>query len=359
MKTANIIGKGGSLQYLRQSDLPRGFTIGICEATKQVKCNAGFQGDIQEGIKIEKNNVLEIWTAPNCPLYPGSKKITWDEKKLGLYPPSAVVLIDWLKKHGYEKVNLFCFDALAFNVTSYPPYPIVKHTIDKHGDPYRYLTQRKKLDAVLEHIQFEFITPEPTTDILIPTMNRPADFQKLSAEIIPLLTDREQIYCVATAEKDFGTLPEKTSLLITEPRGACQAMHTGLMTSKAKWVVYLNDDISFQHADWLSIAKDQRRNNPDIKLFSFCDYQSGEARSVGRWAAFGMIERAFYVSNYCDGNPFKAHAWDNEIQPIAEQLNAFKYLSNVRLDHYVDLIGRDGEQTIERPPSVETQTADF
>ena len=158
MKFANIIGKGKSLDFLQQSDLHSdGVNIGICEATFQVKCKIGFQGDDREGEKICRENVKSIWKAPECSLYPEASIITFDQKTLGLYPPSVVIITAFLIDFGFEYFNYYCFDAITHGDCTYPES--INYSIGKYGAPERYLTQKAKLLKVLGNANYTFYTP--------------------------------------------------------------------------------------------------------------------------------------------------------------------------------------------------------
>jgi len=175
-------------------------------------------------------------------------------------------------------------------------------------------------------------------DFVIASMNNPNELSRVVNEVLPLVNiDYEKFIIVATKPEDVNDdiRIAGVEVIYLEPTGSCVAMHHGFMNSKAEWICYLNDDISFFDNDWFDKAKQIIRTNRELELISFNDFVNGVEKSKGIFAAFGIMKRELYLKYWSD-NPYLRYFWDNEAKDYAEQDGVYKRVDDIKLDHFWD-----------------------
>jgi len=170
-QTANIIGKGPSLDNLTAKDIVDGPIIALNEAIHKVESldlpnsTIVVQQDAHlEGKCIPSKDKTKMFIsamAGQC----GkgfANRVVYKAVSLGLRDASlsAQIAIGLCKVFGITKIRMVCFDACVNKKTAYAE--CVGSKPEEHGKPERFLRHRKILDADLRRYSPEWVIPVNT-----------------------------------------------------------------------------------------------------------------------------------------------------------------------------------------------------
>lgn len=166
---AYLIGKGPSLDNLKESDFKEGCPIFcINESIKKINTlslkNLIFviqqDCDLRETCRPNPGGTMIV--SHNAHLfYEDTEKYVFSAVKLGLDDSalSALCAVEILKLCGITEVTLYCFDACTTLDTGYAS--IIGYSPTKAGDPKRFLTHRIRIDAQFGTLKHNWMLPIP------------------------------------------------------------------------------------------------------------------------------------------------------------------------------------------------------
>lgn len=181
-QTANIIGKGPSLDYLSANDIVDGPIIALNEAIHVVELlglpnsTMVVQQDSHLGDKCVPSNdrtkMLVSFMAKQCGK-DFANRIVYNPVSLGLRDASlsAQIAVGLCRLFGISKIRFLCFDACVNGNTNYAK--AIGSKPEEHGEPTRFLRHRDILKTAAKKFNPEWVIPAPIGNDDLPNGDKP------------------------------------------------------------------------------------------------------------------------------------------------------------------------------------------